>query len=70
MLVILLLAAILWDDLSPALFAWFAAILIVTVARYALSKAFFRRDRPGREIAAWGKRVSRPARRLPACAGW
>jgi len=53
LLVIILLGAILWDDLSPAFFAWFVAISAVTVARYALYKAFFRRDRSGREMVAW-----------------
>src|SRR5258706_4626850 len=51
LLVIILLGAILWDDLAaPGLFWWFAVISLVTTARYALYKAFIRRERSGREI--------------------
>src|SRR5687767_15341099 len=41
LLVVLILGAILWDDLArPALFAWFVAISLVTVGRYLIYKAF------------------------------
>src|SRR5688572_24051768 len=44
LLVVFILGAILWDDLShrPALFAWFVAIALVTVGRYLIYKAFIR----------------------------
>jgi diguanylate cyclase (GGDEF)-like protein/PAS domain S-box-containing protein len=41
LLVVLILGAILWDDLAnPALFAWFVAISLVTIGRYLIYKAF------------------------------
>jgi diguanylate cyclase (GGDEF)-like protein/PAS domain S-box-containing protein len=55
LLVILLLGAILWEDLSSSvtLFAWFVAISLVTIARYGLYKAFIRRERSAQEVASW-----------------
>ena len=53
LLVILLLGAILWDDLTHALFGWFVLISAVTVGRYALYKAFIRRERNVLEALRW-----------------
>ena len=37
LLVVFILGAVLWEDLAkPPLFAWFAAISLITVGRYAL----------------------------------
>ncbi|HUP28574.1 MAG TPA: EAL domain-containing protein [Usitatibacter sp.] len=41
LLVVFILGAILWDDLSrPGLFLWFLAISLVTIGRYLIYKAF------------------------------
>jgi diguanylate cyclase (GGDEF)-like protein/PAS domain S-box-containing protein len=55
LLMLLLLGAILWDELSGqvALFAWFVVMSIITVARYGLYKYFFRRERTVEELAVW-----------------
>src|ERR1043165_6842518 len=46
LLVVLLLGALLWDDLSNhGLFAWFVLISLVTLGRYGLYKAFVQRER-------------------------
>ena len=57
LLVIFILGAILWEDLSrPGLFAWFAAIALVTVGRYLVYKAFIRESRPASEMPVWERR--------------
>src|SRR5438046_4538816 len=55
LLVLLLLGAILWEDLSAStgLFIWFVVAGLVTVARYALYKTFIGGERPAREMPAW-----------------
>ena len=57
LLVIFILGAILWDDLSrPALFTWFVAVSMVCVGRYLMYKAFMA-EGPGPERAAtWERR--------------
>jgi diguanylate cyclase (GGDEF)-like protein/PAS domain S-box-containing protein len=57
LLVVFILGAVLWEDLArPALFAWFAAISLVTVGRYALYKLFINRNPPAAEIPRWERR--------------
>jgi PAS domain-containing protein len=52
--VVLLLGALLWDDLSNhVLFAWFVLISLVTLGRYVLYKAFVQRERTAAEIEPW-----------------
>jgi diguanylate cyclase (GGDEF)-like protein/PAS domain S-box-containing protein len=54
LMVAFILGAILWQDLEqPALFAWFAAISLITVARYALYKVFVNANPPAERLAAW-----------------
>jgi len=54
LLVVLLLGALLWDDLSNhVLFAWFGLISLVTLGRYLLYKAFVQRERTAAEIEPW-----------------
>ena len=54
LLVVFILGAVLWEDLSrPPLFAWFAAISLITVGRYALYKIFINRDPPPADLARW-----------------
>jgi len=54
LLVVLLLGAILWDDLSNhGLFAWFVLVSLVTLGRYGLYKAFVQRERSAAEIEPW-----------------
>lgn len=57
LLVVFILGAVLWEELSrPPLFAWFAAISLVTVGRYALYKLFINRNPPAAEIPRWERR--------------
>ena len=57
LLVIFLLGAILWEELSrPALFAWFVAISLVTVGRYLIYKAFVQGEIADDAIDAWEMR--------------
>jgi diguanylate cyclase (GGDEF)-like protein/PAS domain S-box-containing protein len=57
LLVIFILGAILWEDLSrPSLFLWFVAISLVAVGRYLLYKAFIREVRPASEMTSWERR--------------
>jgi diguanylate cyclase (GGDEF)-like protein/PAS domain S-box-containing protein len=54
LLVVFILGAILWDDLSrPALFAWFIAVALVAVGRYFLYKSFIHRNPPASEMTLW-----------------
>jgi diguanylate cyclase (GGDEF)-like protein/PAS domain S-box-containing protein len=54
LLVVFILGAILWEQLArPALFAWFVAISLVTIARYALYKAFIGRDVRAPALFTW-----------------
>ncbi len=54
LLVVFILGAILWEDLSrPALFAWFFAISMVAVGRYLVYKAFIQTNPPDDEIPKW-----------------
>ena len=58
LLVVFILGAVLWEELArPALFAWFAAISVITVGRYALYKLFINRDPAARRsCGAWERR--------------
>jgi diguanylate cyclase (GGDEF)-like protein/PAS domain S-box-containing protein len=57
LLVIFILGAILWEDLSrPSLFLWFVSICLVAVGRYLLYKAFIREVRPASEMTSWERR--------------
>jgi diguanylate cyclase (GGDEF)-like protein/PAS domain S-box-containing protein len=57
LLVVFILGAVLWEDLArPPLFAWFAAISVITVGRYALYKLFINRDPAPAELGAWERR--------------
>jgi len=55
LLVIFILGAILWDDLtqSPALFVWFCSIALVTIGRYLVYKAFVQRGPRDGEMVRW-----------------
>jgi diguanylate cyclase (GGDEF)-like protein/PAS domain S-box-containing protein len=54
LLVVFILGAILWEQLaSPALFAWFVTIALVTVARYGLYKSFVARNPPAPDLPRW-----------------
>ena len=54
LLVVFILGAVLWEDLSrPPLFAWFAAISVITIGRYALYKVFINRAPPAAELRSW-----------------
>ena len=54
LLVLTILGLILWEDLAkPALFAWFGAMAIVTVLRYALYKIFLNRAPPLADLPRW-----------------
>lgn len=57
LLVVFILGAVLWEDLAhPLLFAWFAAISIVTTGRYVLYKIFVNRGPPAAELPRWERR--------------
>jgi len=57
LLVVFILGAVLWEDLArPALFAWFAAISLITVGRYALYKMFVNQDPAPAQLVAWERR--------------
>jgi len=57
LMVAFILGAILWKDLEqPALFAWFAAISLVTIGRYALYKVFTNANPPSERLGAWERR--------------
>jgi membrane protein implicated in regulation of membrane protease activity len=57
LMVAFILGAILWNDLDkPALFAWFAAISLVTIGRYALYKVFTNANPPSERLGAWERR--------------
>jgi diguanylate cyclase (GGDEF)-like protein/PAS domain S-box-containing protein len=57
LLVVFILGAILWDELaSPALFGWFVAIALVTIARYGLYKQFVQRAPPPAQLPRWENR--------------
>src|SRR3979411_264776 len=57
LLVIFILGAILWEDLShPALFLWFVSTALVAIGRYLLYKAFFTRNPPPSEMPLWERR--------------
>ncbi|MBK8324705.1 MAG: EAL domain-containing protein [Betaproteobacteria bacterium] len=57
LLVVFILGAILWEQLaSAALFAWFVAIALVTIARYGLYKSFVARDPPAADLPVWERR--------------
>ncbi len=63
LLVIFILGAVLWDQLArPLLFAWFAAISLITIGRYALYKVFINRDPPSAGAGPLGAAIPR---RLP-----
>jgi diguanylate cyclase (GGDEF)-like protein/PAS domain S-box-containing protein len=54
LLVIFILGAILWEDLSrPALFIWFFSISLVAVGRYLLYKAFMAHSPGPNEMRVW-----------------
>jgi diguanylate cyclase (GGDEF)-like protein/PAS domain S-box-containing protein len=56
LLVIFILGAILWDDLSqPSLFVWFVSISMVTIGRYLLYKAFIQRGASDAQMGRWEK---------------
>jgi len=57
LLVVFILGAILWEQLaSTALFAWFVAIALITIARYGLYKSFVALDPPPAELPRWETR--------------
>jgi diguanylate cyclase (GGDEF)-like protein/PAS domain S-box-containing protein len=57
LLVILILGAILWEELShPPLFAWFAAISAITIARYLLYRVFVSVERSDEDCPTWEAR--------------
>jgi len=57
LLVVFILGAILWDQLaSTALFAWFVAIALVTIARYGLYKQFVQHAPPPAQLPRWESR--------------
>ncbi|HYC37360.1 MAG TPA: EAL domain-containing protein [Usitatibacter sp.] len=57
LLVIFILGAILWEDLStPSLFAWFVAVSMVTIGRYLIYKAFIQGNPPDPEVESWERR--------------
>jgi diguanylate cyclase (GGDEF)-like protein/PAS domain S-box-containing protein len=57
LLVLLILGALLWEDLAdPWLFAWFVATATITIGRYILYKNFEQRPRPAREMPTWEAR--------------
>ena len=57
LLVVFILGAVLWQELArPVLFAWFIAISLVTIGRYALYKIFINRDPPLSELRRWERR--------------
>ncbi len=54
LLVILILGAILWEDLArPALFLWFVSISLVVVGRYLVYKAFIQSAPETGELRFW-----------------
>ena len=54
LLVVLILGAILWEDLSrPALFAWFIAVAMVAIGRYLIYKAFIQGNPPDDDMSLW-----------------
>ncbi len=57
LLVIFILGAILWEDLSrPALFAWFFSISLVTIGRYLMYKAFVKSAVDAQQVRMWERR--------------
>ena len=57
LLVVLILGALLWDQLAtPSLFAWFFAISMVTVGRYLVYKSFEQGGFDAASAEAWEKR--------------
>jgi diguanylate cyclase (GGDEF)-like protein/PAS domain S-box-containing protein len=57
LLVILILGAILWDELDrPPVFVWFVVIALVTTARYTLYSAFTHANPPAGALADWENR--------------
>ena len=57
LLVVFILGAILWEQLArPALFAWFVVIVLVTISRYLLYKAFVGREPPAAQLPKWEAR--------------
>ena len=57
LLVVFILGAVLWEELArPLLFAWFVAISLVTIGRYALYKVFINRDPPAADLRRWERR--------------
>ena len=66
LLVAFLLGAILWNDLNDfskhaALLGWFAATLVVMLARYGLYKLFIRARPPMNVLPMWENALSSPA---------
>jgi diguanylate cyclase (GGDEF)-like protein/PAS domain S-box-containing protein len=56
LLVVFILGAILWEDLRPAMFAWFVAIAMVTIGRYLIYKAFAKSNAPDPQMPDWEAR--------------
>jgi diguanylate cyclase (GGDEF)-like protein/PAS domain S-box-containing protein len=57
LLVVFILGAVLWEELSHlVLFAWFAATSAVTAGRYVLYKVFVNREPPPAELPRWERR--------------
>ncbi|MGE5616641.1 MAG: hypothetical protein ACM3X5_06970, partial [Bacillota bacterium] len=57
LLVLLILGALLWEDLAdPWLFGWFGVTAMVTIGRYVLYKSFEQRSRSPREMPLWEAR--------------
>jgi diguanylate cyclase (GGDEF)-like protein/PAS domain S-box-containing protein len=56
LLVVFILGAILWNDLHPALFAWFIAVALVTIGRYLIYKAFAQSAAPDAQMPLWERR--------------
>jgi diguanylate cyclase (GGDEF)-like protein/PAS domain S-box-containing protein len=57
LLVVFILGAILWEDLSrPALFAWFVAVSMVCIGRYLMYKAYAQANPGPAETSSWERR--------------
>src|SRR5688572_19199222 len=57
LLVVFILGAILWEDLSrPALFAWFVAVSLVCVGRYLMYKAYMEEGPVPERATTWEQR--------------
>ena len=57
LLVVLILGAILWEDLArPALFAWFVAVALVALGRYLMYKAYIEAAPEPEATVAWERR--------------